>query len=125
MAIRLRLTSDVGWVALCAARSVAQSGDVYLDDGHHMALARKFWQDYPECGIAAEPEAVAATEREESNNANRVEWDEFFGEEDGPKVVVETVLVSRSMSEGDWDRTLKESRDRLTDAMLRMLNEPR
>lgn len=79
MAIRLRATPDVGLVALCAARSVAQPGDVYLDDGAHMALARKFWLDYPACGIAVEAEVVAATEREESNNANRSDWERTYG----------------------------------------------
>lgn len=78
MAIRLRRTA-AGLVALCAARSVPQPDDVYLDDEQHMALARKFWIDYPACGITAEPDVVAATEREESNNANRAEWDALYG----------------------------------------------
>lgn len=81
MSIRLRRTADAGLIALCAARSVALPGDVYLDDEQHMALARKFWLDYPDSGIEVEPEKAAATEREESNNANRASWDERFGPE--------------------------------------------
>lgn len=45
MAIRLRVV-DGQLVALCAARSVPQEGDTYLDDGQHYALAEKFWLDY-------------------------------------------------------------------------------
>lgn len=78
MAIRLRRVDGV-LVALCAARSVAKPGDVYLDDGAHMALARKFWMDYPACGIEAEPDVRAITEREESDNPNRAEWDALYG----------------------------------------------
>lgn len=77
MAIRLRRTRG-GLVALCAARSVEYPGDVYLDDEQHMALARKFWMDYPELGIDCEPEVRALTEREESNNPNRTDWDTVF-----------------------------------------------
>ena len=48
MAIRVRMMSD-GWlVALCAAKSVEQEGDLYLDDGVHYALSQKFWRDYDE-----------------------------------------------------------------------------
>ena len=78
MAIRLRLT-DAGLIALCAARSVAKVDDLYLDDGAHMALARKFWQDYPELGIEVEPKVRTVTEREESNNPNRDWWDREYG----------------------------------------------
>jgi hypothetical protein len=80
MSIRLRLTLDAGWVALCAARSVPMPGDVYLDDGHHWALAQKLWREYPACGIATDPAIDAATEREESDNANRADWERRFGE---------------------------------------------
>lgn len=81
MAIRLRET-EIGLVALCAARSVEQPGDVYLDDGQHYALAEKFWRDYREEAPTlpdVRPEVAAVIEREESNNANRAEWDRTFG----------------------------------------------
>jgi hypothetical protein len=54
MAIRLRRTEDAGIIAICAARSVEKPGDVYLDDSAHMALAWKFWMDYPETLICDE-----------------------------------------------------------------------
>lgn len=79
MAIRLRRCLGVGWVALCAARSVAKEGDVYLDDDAHMALTRKFWQDYPAAGVAVEPNVAVVTEYEESHNQNRDEWELSFG----------------------------------------------
>ena len=53
MSIRLR-TVDGTRVALCAARSVHGAGDVYLTDGDHYALARKFARDHQ--NILAEPE---------------------------------------------------------------------
>jgi len=34
----------------------------------------EYWQDYPSMGVHAEPDVVAATEAEESNNANRERW---------------------------------------------------
>ncbi len=37
MAIRLRKIGE-RWIALCAARSKAKEGDVYLDDGQHDAI---------------------------------------------------------------------------------------
>lgn len=79
MSIRLRVV-DGHLVALCAARSVPKEGDTYLDDAAHMALARKLWLDYPQCGLAVEPEVVAATDREESNNDNRSDWDRWMAE---------------------------------------------
>ena len=45
MAIRLRVV-DGEMVALCAARTVVQEGDLYLDDGHHYALTCKFAQEW-------------------------------------------------------------------------------
>ncbi|MES2359997.1 MAG: hypothetical protein V4529_16780 [Gemmatimonadota bacterium] len=77
MSIRLRVVDGV-LVALCAARSVEKPGDVYLDDGQHYALAEKFWNDYPQCGIAPDATSLSLIEREESNNPNREEWDRTF-----------------------------------------------
>lgn len=45
MAIRLRKIQK-RWVALCAAKTVANEGDVYLDDGMHHALVTKFGVDW-------------------------------------------------------------------------------
>lgn len=77
MSIRLRRT-PIGLVALCAARSIEKPGDIYLDDEVHMALARKFWMDYPAVDIEPEADIRTMTEQEESNNANRTWWDETY-----------------------------------------------
>jgi len=45
MAIRLRVV-DGEMVAVCAAITVAQEGDLYLNDAHHYALACKFARDH-------------------------------------------------------------------------------
>jgi len=45
MAVRLRTVNGVR-VALCAAETDPQPGDVYLDDGDHYALAAKFSRDW-------------------------------------------------------------------------------
>ena len=88
MAIRLREV-DGHLVALCAARSVPKPGDVYLDDSAHHALSVKFSSDFAEMGFMApfgmrggdHPDDVARAivELEESNNANRDEWERTFG----------------------------------------------
>lgn len=44
MAIRLRQVDGV-LVALCAAKSVEKSGDIYLDGNTHHALYEKFLED--------------------------------------------------------------------------------
>lgn len=79
MSIRLRRV-DGTLIAICAARSVEKEGDVYLDDEMHMALSRKYWQDYPELGVSVEPHIAALTEQEESNNAGRDSWEVNYGE---------------------------------------------
>ena len=78
MSIRVRFIEGVGYVALCAARSMPEPGDIYLGDEVHGALAHKFWIDYPEIGIEAPADVIAATEREESNNPNRTWWDSEY-----------------------------------------------
>jgi hypothetical protein len=81
MAIRVRVVNGV-MVALCAARSVEQPGDIYLDDGAHHALAEKFREDFASEGYntaALDADAAALRAREESNNPNRDEWDRTFG----------------------------------------------
>ena len=50
MAIRIR-KRDGGYIALCAAESEAKRGDVYLDDGMHGALTKKFEADFISMGL--------------------------------------------------------------------------
>ncbi len=81
MAIRLR-TVNGRLVALCAARSVERSNDVYLDDAQHSALADKFAEDFGTEGYntrSLDSEAAALRATEESNNPNRTEWDRVYG----------------------------------------------
>ena len=64
MAIRIRMMPD-GWlVALCAAKSVEQEGDLYLDDGVHYALSQKFWRDYDEVAYVDEDDIRRAQSQE-------------------------------------------------------------
>jgi hypothetical protein len=50
MAIRIRTTNNEV-VALCAAESEAEPGDMYLDDNVHHALTCKFFEDFTSEGI--------------------------------------------------------------------------
>jgi hypothetical protein len=54
MAIRIRKI-DSKYVALCAAESEAKEGDVYLDDGVHGALTKKFEADFKSMGLMRRP----------------------------------------------------------------------
>lgn len=45
MAIRIRSSGGLT-IALCAAETDAQAGDMYLDDAEHYALAAKFADDW-------------------------------------------------------------------------------
>lgn len=45
MAIRIRKIDGI-IVALCAAKTIAKEGDVYLDDNIHHALTTKFGIDW-------------------------------------------------------------------------------
>lgn len=57
MAIRIRIVKNdkaiggFSYVALCAAESLPEIGDVYLDDGMHNALSDKFTTDFKEMGF--------------------------------------------------------------------------
>ena len=64
MAIRLR-TVNGQRVALCAAKSTAKPGDLYLDDADHYALSQKYWRDYDEIDIV-DKEDIALAAQEES-----------------------------------------------------------
>ena len=80
MAIRLR-TVDGKLIAICAARSVEKLGDVYLDDGQHLALAEKFAEDFQSEGFNTQPcysDATALRAQEESNNPAREWWDREY-----------------------------------------------
>lgn len=50
MAIRIR-DVDGRTVALCAAKTLPESGDIYLDDGAHHALTIKFEDDFESMGM--------------------------------------------------------------------------
>ena len=80
MSIRLRTVGSVT-VALCAARSVEQLGDVYLDDNQHHALAEKFAADFRSEGYNTAPyypEESAVRNAEESHNPARSWWDNTY-----------------------------------------------
>lgn len=78
MSIRIR-TIDGKRVALCAARSMPQPGDVYLDDSDHYALAQKFTEDFRSEGFDVDADNAAVRAEEESNNPNREWWDATYG----------------------------------------------
>ncbi len=89
MAIRIRVVDGV-MVALCAARSVAKEGDIYLDDAVHQALADKetrHWYEREKVDsrgwINSEywNKVLDIVATEESNNPNRTDWDATFGQE--------------------------------------------
>ena len=50
MAIRIRQTEN-GYAALCAAKSEPMEGDLYLNDGMHTALTKKFDADFTKMGF--------------------------------------------------------------------------
>jgi len=88
MAIRIR-TVDGIMIAICAARSIPKEGDIYLDDGVHYALTNKFMMDFANShqmssfevyDCLVEKEIQDLTDQEESNNANRDDWELAFGE---------------------------------------------
>lgn len=76
MAIRLRTVNGVR-VALCAAETDEQPGDVYLDDGEHYALAAKFRRDwYGQVNDFPYPEVWAAMDTQKLRDAETelLEW---------------------------------------------------
>lgn len=79
MAIRLRRIDSV-MIAICAAMSIEKSGDIYLDDAAHYALAQKFSRDWEGNIVKVygddKLDVVAA---EESNNPSREWWDKTYG----------------------------------------------
>jgi hypothetical protein len=79
MAIRLRTVNGIR-VALCAAETDHQEGDVYLDDGDHYALAAKFSLDWKD-RVAGwpYPDEWAAMETQKLRDAN-TEMDKWLKE---------------------------------------------
>jgi hypothetical protein len=81
VSIRIRIVNGVS-IALCAARSIEQQGDIYLDDAAHHALTEKFSEDFTSEGfgdIPHDPTTAALRAIEESNNPNRTWWDRIYG----------------------------------------------
>lgn len=67
MAIRLRAVNGMQ-VALCAAKTFAEPGDIYLDDGWHYAISQKYWRDYDEIAIVDEDDVALAASIEVEDN---------------------------------------------------------
>ena len=66
MAIRIRVVNGEA-VALCAAKTEAEKGDIYLDDFTHHALTTKFGLDFESEGFMKDPpvdEILVALTRE-------------------------------------------------------------
>ena len=64
MAIRLREVNGET-VALCAAKTTPEPGDIYLDDRCHYAISRKYWRDYDEIKIVDEEHTKIVNEIEQ------------------------------------------------------------
>lgn len=62
MAIRIRNIKGFA-VALCAAKTVAKEGDIYLDDNAHHALSTKFTVDFESEGILNNPSVDEITKQ--------------------------------------------------------------
>jgi hypothetical protein len=71
MAIRIRKVGGE-LVALCAAKSQALEGDIYLDDGEHYALSRKYWRDYPEIAIVDAEDIARAASQDRGEVMNKL-----------------------------------------------------
>lgn len=85
MAIRLRIVEN-RLIAICAARSIPKEGDMYLDDGQHYALMLKFARDFEESlgyDLPKDPIDKQLVEQEESNNPNRLWWEETYNRKKG------------------------------------------
>lgn len=76
MAIRLRTVNGTR-VALCAAETDAQPGDIYLDDADHHALAAKFaddWRNQVVDWSYAEEWAAMATQKRRDAETELARW---------------------------------------------------
>ena len=54
MAIRIRKINNIT-IAVCAAKTEAKEGDLYLDDSAHHALSTKFGVDWYSEGLVDDP----------------------------------------------------------------------
>ena len=70
MAIRIRLINGEV-VALCAAESEAEPGDIYLDDNVHHALTGKFYNDFDSEGIIKRREVKILDPETKQDKAKR------------------------------------------------------
>jgi hypothetical protein len=80
MSIRIRKVDGV-LVACCAARTVPQHGDIYLDDAVHHALAAKFMEDFASEGYntkVLDAREAALRAKAESNNPAREWWNTVY-----------------------------------------------
>ena len=69
MSIRIRVVDGIS-VAVCAAETDAEPGDIYLDDGAHYALAAKFCLDWQGQIVDwSYPEEWAAMESQKKRDA--------------------------------------------------------
>ena len=69
VSIRIRTVDGVR-VALCAAETDAEPGDLYLDDGDHYALAAKFARDWQGQTVSwTYPEQWAAMDTQKMRDA--------------------------------------------------------
>ena len=75
MAMRLRTVNGVR-VALCAAETDAQPGDVYLDDADHYAITLKYLVEFAGRTLPSDPPAVPEADSQRLRNAEEehVKW---------------------------------------------------
>ena len=60
MAIRIRDRGDGQLIALCAAKTNPEEGDLYLDDDIHYTLSQKYWRDYDEIKVVDDVDVAYA-----------------------------------------------------------------
>lgn len=87
MAIRIRTVDDT-LIALCAAETDHQGGDLYLNDAAHYALAAKFAQDWQGQTVDwnyPEYEALMATQKLRDAKEELAKWDLERSRHDGEK----------------------------------------
>jgi hypothetical protein len=95
VAIRIRTVDGVR-VALCAAETDAQPGDLYLDDGDHYALSAKYAADYQGRTIDwgyPEQWAAMATQKKRDAEEALAAWD-WAGRPDGQAFDVDAAIAA-------------------------------
>jgi len=73
VALRLRQVKGI-WIALCAAETDEQEGDIYLDDNLHYALSCKFARE--NVGEWSDPQHAVLAETQKKRDAKQelVAW---------------------------------------------------